>query len=260
MYVIESKDKRYGGLIFPVLTYDTENSLANDNIIYFGNKFNAISQSTYTKMDNGYFIDKDMDDEYFNGNVSWFSWFCNRFIHVKNSTDKLDYNIRLLMITFRKSSTNERYNLHVVNKIVHSLILEQECVLIQLLGCLSEEDAKDIGKKMCDLDRVQEKIKEFNCMILDCELDYDMYGELGDSISLKKVVYLDELIDSYEDDNSDYLIRNFSTFDLVQDLFLVEPAVQDVLDSFSASEIECEKIPPTTGIIIMNNIIKEDGN
>lgn len=258
LYVLESKDKKYGGLIFPVLTYDTEDSLANDNIIFFANKFNMISQNIYTKIDNGYFIDKELDDEYSNNNVPWYSWFCNKFIHVSSAEGKLDYNIRLLLILFRKSSTNENFNTLNVNRIVRSLILEQECILIQLLSCLQKEDAKDIGKKLLDIDKINEKIKEFNEMILDCELDYDMYGELGSSMSLKKVVYLDDLIDVFEENNESYLIRNLSTFDLIQDLFITEPAIQDIVDAFS-NDNDIKKTPYNTGIIIMDNIIKEEG-
>lgn len=258
LYVLESKDKKYGGLIFPVLTYDTEDSLANDNIIFFANKFNMISQNIYTKIYNGYFIDKELNDEYFNNNVLWYSWFCNKFIHVSSVEGKLDYNIRLLLILFRKSSTNENFNTLNVNRIVRSLILEQECILIQLLSCLQKEDAKDIGKKLLDLNKINENVKEFNEMILNCELDYDMYGELGSSISLKKVVYLDDLIDIFEENNESYLIRNLSTFDLVQDLFITEPTIQNIVDVFS-NDNDIKKTPYNAGIIIMNNIIKEEG-
>lgn len=258
LYVLESKDKKYGGLIFPVLTYDTENSLANDNIIFFANKFNMISQNVYTKIYNGYFIDEELNDEYSNNDVSWYSWFCNKFIHISSAEGKLDYNIRLLLILFRKSSTNENFNILNVNRIVRSLILEQECALIQLLSCLQKEDVKDIGKKLLDIDKINEKIKEFNEMILDSELDYDMYGKLGSNISLKKVVYLDDLIDVFEENNESYLIRNLSTFDLIQDLFLTEPTIQDIVDTFS-NDNDIKKTPHNTGIIIMDNIIKEEG-
>jgi len=261
IYLIESKDESRAGIIFPVLTYNNENSLSNDNIIYFANKFNIMCNDVYSMVDNGYFIDEEMDEEYNNTNVSWFGWFSDKFIEVKGSPA---YCIRYIMIHFRKSSKNNRYNQYILHNLINELILDQSCILIQLYGVTNDSGLEKIQEHLYDQDNIDLAISNFNSMILSNEIEYDDYGMFGGCVHLKKIVEIDELIDQYEMYNKEYLIRVLQRFSVVQDMFKPDPIMKDIFDEFkldsvtSVDSIEEDIRNGDFGTIFVNNIIKEE--